>query len=251
MMVRGLTGQDERRVRDTTTLAAIDLLERLVEWPAGLEARADELTASDRDRLLAAVYKYNYGRKVNSTSLCTACSSPYDLSFSLDDLTTLLDGGEDPTAPRALPDGTFLTAAGLHFRLPVARDELEVAVLPPEQAASALAARCLLEPSAVDPHSVAWLAELEAAIEEVAPVFDIDINTACPECGTSQVVRFDVQFYLLRTITQDHMQMAKDIHRLASAYRWSLEEILSLERTERKMLVQLIEADMASRRRAQ
>jgi hypothetical protein len=211
-----------------------------------MEAQADELAAPDRDRLLAVVYQRTYGKKVDSTGICTVCFSTYDLSFSLDDLTAAVDRSSASPAAQALPDGTFRTADGWRFRLPVGRDEIEVSMLLPEEAARTLASRCVVESSAGDA-----LAVLEAAMEEVAPVLDLDIDTACPECGARQVVRFDIQFYLLRAIQQEHAQVSREIHRIASSYGWSLEDILTLECTERRRLVQLIEADIPARRSRQ
>ncbi len=250
--VRDLTGLDERRVRDASTRSAVDLLQHVVEWPQGIAIQADELTALDRDRLLAAVYQRNYGKRVDSTAVCTVCSSPYDISFSLDDLVAAVDGSADSAAVQSLPDGTFRSASGLRFRLPVARDEIEVADLPPQQAAETLALRCLMpSPTISGAAADDSLKALETAVEGIAPMLDLDINTACPECGARQVIRFDLQFFLLRAICQDRQQLARDVHRIASAYGWGLDQILAMERHERRTLVQLIEGDMAARRRGQ
>lgn len=250
VFVRDLTGHDERGVQDATTRSAVDLLQRLVDWPGESNARADELAAPDRDRLLAAVYQRAYGKKVQSTAVCGACSSPYDLSFFLDDLMAALDRSAESAASQVLPDGTFRMPSGLRFRLPAARDELEVSLLPSEEAEQALASRCLLEfPADEDSSTADSLKLLEAALEEVAPALDVDIDTACPECGARQMVRFDVQFYLLRAIEQERPQVALEVHRIASAYGWSLDEILTLGRAERRMLAQIIDGETAARRR--
>jgi hypothetical protein len=246
VFVRDLTGNDERCVRDTSTQSAVDLLARLVKWPAGSDAHTHELTAPDRDRLLAAIYQRAFGRKINSTATCTACSSPYDLGFVLDDLLAVLDHSAGSSSAQALPDGTFHTSSGLRFRLPTARDEMEVSLLPLEKAVRALASRCVVAPSAGDS-----LSELEDAIEEVAPVLDLNIDTACPECGARQEVRFDMQFYLLSAIERERAHVLREIHQIASAYRWSLREILGLERSDRGALVQLIEGDLAARGKGQ
>ena len=246
VFVRDLTGNDERRVRDTSTQSAVDLLARLVEWPAGGNAHADELTAPDRDRMLAAIYQRAFGKKIDSTATCTACSSPYDLGFALDDLFAALDRSTESNTTQQLGDGTFRTSSGLHFRLPTAREEIEVSQLPLEKAEQVLASRCVLESPEGDSPSA-----LEDAIEEVAPVLDLDIDTACPECGVRQGVRFDMQFYLLSAIERERTHVLREIHRIASAYGWSFKEILGLERNDRQALVQLIEGDLAARRGGQ
>jgi hypothetical protein len=244
VVLRDLTGHEERGVADVTTQSVVNLLSRLVQWPADAQATTSELAAPDRDRLLATIYERTFGKRIESTAVCTACASPFDLGFSLDDLRAALDHSADSSTTRALPDGTFRTAGGMRFRLPTAQEEIDAGLLPPEEGRRTLASRCILEgqPDSLD--------ELESAIEEVAPVLDLDIATACPECGAGQFVRFDVQFYLLRAIRQERAQLSQEIHRIASAYGWGLDEILGLERSERRALAELIESDLPTRRRA-
>lgn len=253
MFVREITGHDEWAVHSASTRTAVDLLQRLVDWPSGETGDAAGLTAPDRDALLAVIYSKAYGDRVDTTAYCAACGSPYDISFSLADLCDILAHIPAGEKIETLSDGTFRSGSGLRFRLAVAHDELEVSLLPEAEGARALAASCLLES---DPHADfssddQTLAELESAMEELAPVFDVDINTICPECRSPQTIRFDLQFYLLRALEQDRARLAREIHYIASAYGWSLQEVLSLERTERRRLVQFIEEDTAGRRRRQ
>ena len=56
--------------------------------------------------------------------------------------------------------------------------------------------------------------------------------------------------YLLRSLLNEQGRRIFEIHRLAAAYGWSLDEILSLTRTERRRLVEQVE-DEISRRRTQ
>src|SRR5262252_823360 len=249
VLVRDITGHDEWAVRGASTRTAVELLQRLVDWPTGDSGDAAELSAPDRDTLLAAVYARAYGVCVDATAHCTACASPYDIRFSLAELRDVLTRNPSADKIQALPDGTFRAESGIRFRLAAARDEIEVSLLPEQEAARALAARCLLEsrPGGDFSNDDEILAELESAMEDVAPVLDLDINTTCPECRCPQTIRFDVQFYLLQALEQDRTRLARDIHYIASAYGWSLQEVLSLERTERRKFVQFIEEDIAGR----
>ena len=240
--VRELTGRDEWLVRETSTRAAVELLGRLIEAPG--ECSADELTAPDRDRLLAAVYRRTFGERIDSTAVCTRCASPYDLAFSIDDLMVSVERAEPAQSVEALADGTFRTVGGLHFRLPTAREEMNAAASPAEDAAWKLAQWCVVDA----PEAIGAGAAVEEAIEDLAPILDLDITTACPECGVPQAVHFDMQFYLLRAIQHERAPMTRQIHRIASAYGWSLAEILDLRRSERRALVDLIEAELPARR---
>jgi hypothetical protein len=253
VFVRDITGHDEWAVDGARTRTAVDLIQRLVEWPSGQAGAADELTAPDRDALLAVIYSRAYGDRVETTAFCTACGSPYDIAFSLADMRDILARNASEEKIETSPDGTFRSETGLRFRLASARDELEVSSLPEAESVRALAKRCLLESNPGDDSSNddQTLAELESAMEDIAPVLDVDINTACPECRAPQTIRFDVQFYLLLALEQDRTKLAREIHYIASTYSWSLQEVLSLERTERRRLVQFIEEDIAGRRRSQ
>src|SRR5262245_21821872 len=131
--VRELTGLDEQLVQDASTATAIELLDRLVEGLPDGPGRAARVTASDRDRLLAAVYRLPYGPRIDSTARCTACGKLFDLTFSLDDLLSAVERAPSPTGVEPLEDGTFRTAGGARFRLPTGEDERAVAALPPQE----------------------------------------------------------------------------------------------------------------------
>jgi len=84
--IREITGREEWRVREGSTKTAVELLQRLVEWPSGSAMQADELPAPDRDALLAGIYVNAYGNTVESTAECTECSNRYEIRFPLSDL---------------------------------------------------------------------------------------------------------------------------------------------------------------------
>src|SRR6516162_7280458 len=83
LRIRELTGLDEQCVRDVSTATAIALLDRVVEAGPGTSWRAAHLTAADRDRLLAAIYRATYGDWITSTPPCRNCASLFDLTFAL------------------------------------------------------------------------------------------------------------------------------------------------------------------------
>jgi hypothetical protein len=241
--LRELTGHDEMLVREVSTRTAVELLSHVVDDTA--HAQVETLTASDRDILLAEIYRQTFGPRIDTTVRCTACATPFDLTFSLDELVASVNRAEEQPTVKAQADGTFITQDGLHFRLPTAQAELEVAALPTEEAADKLAEWCILDAPRTFDASV-----LEAAIEQLAPVLDLEISTWCPECAVQQTVQFDIQFFVLRAIEQERAQLTRDIHRIASAYSWGLAEILDLRRTERRAFVELIDSELPVRRRS-
>src|SRR6185312_8559113 len=101
--VEELTGFDEQSVRDVSTATAIALLDRLVTSRRDRSWTAIALTASDRDRLLAAVYRSTFGPRVEGSPRCVRCDSPFDLSFALDDLLATVDRAPASSVVETLP----------------------------------------------------------------------------------------------------------------------------------------------------
>ena len=246
--LRELTGFEERSVIDGSTASAIRLLDELLLplEDGGLHrGQVGELPAADRDRLLVAVFQSAYGERVEGTVRCAKCDNLFDLSFSLPDLAASLEAGREQEGIEALPDGTFRLGDGRRFRLPAGRDECAIAGLHGEEAENALLDRCRVEGEvALDP------AEFQRLAERIAPVLDLDLDAACPECGSTQRFGFDIQSYLLNAIIQERNRLTSEVHRLATAYGWGLGEILSLSRSERRTLVGLAETEMARRGRS-
>jgi hypothetical protein len=133
-------------------------------------------------------------------------------------------------------------ADGVRFRLPTGADELRVRNLPAEKAVHELLKCCVL-----DGRDGYDACAVQDAMEQVAPILDVDINTSCPECGAGAGVRFDLQEYLLRSVMQERRRLWRETHILATAYGWGLNDILGLTRSDRRTLVGLIEAGAARR----
>lgn len=250
--LRELNGFDEQSVCNLDTATAIGLLDRLLVRTPGSSAehlKAVELTPAERDRLLAALYERTFGSRIESTARCTLCGDLFDLTFEIGDLLAACGFAEPSSSFRSEvcreADGTFVLPSGLRFRLPTGEDEMAVVGLPPEQAELALLHSCIIESKkGVD------LDAVQQAMEDVAPVLNLDLDAHCPECGGKQLLHFDIQFYLLRALEQQNKQVAREIHRLAVAYGWSLNEILGLSRTQRRTFVEFVEADLAGRTRS-
>jgi hypothetical protein len=243
--LREIAGRDEAAVTGHDATAAIQLLDRLIvaeAGEAGLLAAID-LAVSDRDRLLSAVYTRTYGARIENTLHCPTCDQPFDLDFSLAEMDRRLEEDARQAAVEPVEDGTFRLSSGRRFRLPTGRDERAVSRLPLTEAAAALLARCLVDGDAVTEDGE----DIQAAMEVVGPLLNLDLGAACPECGGEQEVHFDIQSYLLGALAQDRPGLALDIHGLATAYGWSREEILSIPRGQRRAYVALVEADAAAR----
>src|SRR5262245_27397485 len=232
--VRELTGREEFQVLGTNTSNALNLLSALIEDATPFEAA--DLVASDRDRLLAAVYESAFGDRIESTLTCARCSQPFDLDFSLRKVIETVDEKSTTAELKALGDGNFETSEGKRFRLPTGRDEVALAGLRSDVVQMLLLQRCAATSD--------WSAASEAFedfLEEVAPLLDLELLAPCAECHHVHNVQFDIQTYVLGAIIAERRRLLSEINRLARTYSWSLKEILSLSRSDRRQFVELIE----------
>jgi hypothetical protein len=237
--LRELTGRDEYAVLGANTANAIDLLAGLLDTASTTEGNqicAADLVAADRDRILAAVYKRAFGDRIESTLTCVRCGQPFDLYFSLDRLIESVNESKETREWKALGDGRFEAANGVRFRLPTGNDELECSNLTREEVESLLLTRCA-EGGDWPEGRIAF----EELLEQVAPLIDRELVALCAECDYVHTVQFDIQSYLLGTIVAERRRLLAEINRIASSYSWSLDEILSLSRSDRRLFVELIE----------
>lgn len=236
--LRELTGHDEFAVLGASTANAIQLLSSLLEAHGGetIQPRAADLVAADRDLLLAAIYGRAFGDKIESTLTCARCSQPFDLHFSLRKLIETAHAGNSPPPLTPLGGGGFETSDGFRFRLPTGQDELELAGLASTEIESRLFERC-----ALDSKWSGSAAGFEDLLEQVAPLLHLELIARCAECNHAHQVQFDIQSYVLGAIVAERRRLLLEIHRIARAYSWPLDDILSLSRSDRRQIVEWIE----------
>lgn len=245
--LRPLCGHDEAYLDHIGSVEAIAFLDRLLVEAPGTTVSpgtAGQLAVCDCDRLFAAIYLKYFGEWVESTVTCSDCNKAFELSFPLRDLMANLAGGAADKADGPDEEGIYVLRDGRRFRLPTADDQHSVMGLGAEESVAALLARCVVEGDATKDPDL-----LQTAMDEVGGVLDLDLDAACPECGTAQAVRFDIQAYLLRALSYERRFLSHEVHRIATSYGWGYEEILNLTREDRRTFARLIEADQTARRR--
>ncbi len=225
--LRELTGREEYAVSGASTSSAIELLDALLDDASAEPIRAADLVAADRDRLLATLYARAFGDRIESTLTCTRCSQPFDLHFSLRQLIDSIDQRAPAVQWKALGDGRFEAPDGASVRLPTGRDELAAAGLAPEEMETFLRGTAS--------------SDLDEAIEQIAPLLDLELVARCAECGHVHLIQFDIQSYALGAILAERRRLLAEINRIAIAYAWTLDEILSLTRNDRRTFVALID----------
>ena len=231
--LRALNGSDEFLLDPADPRAPSALLRRLAAEDGDIEA----LTIAEHDRLLAAVFEALYGDRVEARTHCAACSEPLEISLSL---SALAAAPPDVEIELAWPDenGTFLMPDGRRIRPPTVGD-VERATHSGD--AAALRRACVVEGDAdLNPEL------LDAALEAAAPALTRDVAATCPHCAVAQSVRFDLANFLVASLARERPFLLREMHLLARGYGWSLAEILSLGRDDRRALARLCEAERAA-----
>ena len=239
--LREPSGRDEIAVDGVDTRSAVALLDRLLRGSAAPTAM--QLAAPDRDALLAALHRQCWGDRIVTTLTCSACASKFSLSFELSAVQRHLAAND--SCWRADGNGRVVDDAGTSFKVPRAEDELAVVTDSPREAAAQLALLCGAGPADIEAGS--------AALEQAAPIIDLELTGNCVECGREHAAHFDLQSFLLQRLINERESLLAEIHILASAYGWSLRDILSLARSTRRGLAATIseaQARSALRREA-
>lgn len=230
--LRELRGADELALAGIDTRAAVALLDRMLN---GAPSAAGELSASDRDALLAALHRALWGDRIVASIDCEACAAAFDLSFELSSLQRRIAANAESAQVGGAR--TVETIRGERYCLPSAQDEDAAAALGLEGGRASLAALVTgLPQHAAEVDAVA------ARLEALAPLIDVDLDASCPECGHAQRVRFDIQSFVLQRLLDERGATVDEVHALASGYGWGLREIVSLPRSLRRSLVRRLAA---------
>jgi len=231
---RAITLREITAAEELDATSAPELLEALY---SGGSVTLDELTLSERDMTVAALYRALYGETIECHLPCSSCDRKFETQFELADwIAALREGPQvERTGPNAYRTGDVA------FRLPLAADLAGLAHLPADEQMAGLRALCVLEGNPDDPG-------LEAAMMRAGPLLDDDIETTCPHCGHQQTFPIRLDDYLMAALARERSVVVREIHHIAAYYRWSRAEIMALPRSLRREHVFLILSDMKPQR---
>lgn len=191
-----------------------------------------DLPLVDRDRLLAAIHRDAFGDWLEADGACGACGGAYAMAFSLEALIE----SQRPTLPDSVvgPDARSRYRLGeTVFRLPSSRDLAAARSAERPDRALLAACVCVGDPTGKE-------AEIEAAMAAAGPLLDLDLAAHCPDCGAAQTPRFQIDVFLRQCFEAERPLRLREVHLIASAYRWSHASILALTRRDRHGFVELI-----------
>jgi hypothetical protein len=213
---------------------------------------ARQLTVGDRHRLLLALYRATYGRRLSLVVPCLApsCGRILEVDLSLD---RILD---EPILEGAAPvNETLVEIAGrqveVRFRLPNGGDQeaaSAIAATDVDRAADLVLRRTVLSITPIadagdelEACLPALRAPLTDAFARLDPEAEIVLRVVCPDCGHETPADLD-PFALFEGRVLNGHDLYADVDRIARTYHWSEAEILALTIARRHHYLALIEA---------
>jgi len=235
MLPRALTAGEILRAWEVgSTLHALDRAMVLCAFAAP-DVDRQSLTAlslGDRDALLLALRQGTFGDRIEAVAECDRCSALLEFSITADMLKV-----ETPAGEARVSTGD----RELRLRRLDSRDLAAVAGV----ADPALARQMLIERSVVGtvgPLSAAEQALVAARLGELDPQADLVFDLTCSECQHRFPVPLDLSAFLWSEIAIEARRLMQEVAALASAFKWSERDILSMGRKRRQLYLELAEA---------
>ncbi len=223
------------------------------------QAIARDLLVADRQYLMLMLRRATFGDEVQATLVCpwADCAQKVDIDFRLSAIPVRRAAGRSAAhALRLSPAAAVIDAHGapqrdLVFRLPSGGDQELIAPLAlhdEQQALAALLGRCIcaigdpLRPAEALAGRLSPLAraEIDQAMEAVAPAVELSIGGLCPECGREFSQPFDLQDFVFGELRIGRASLYREVHYLAYHYHWSECEIMALPRLKRRMYIEIL-----------
>lgn len=228
---------EEGRARPTAERALLLLAGACPEQPR--EALM-ALPIGRRDALLLTLREWTFGSAVTGLTRCPACGERLELHFSVADVRV------DAEPPG---DGELTVAAAgyeVAFRLPDSTDLVALHGLDePAMARHRLLQRCLLgarrngKTRPVSRLPADTLAAVVQRMGEADPQADVHTALSCAACTHTWRARFDIVSFFWSEIESWAYGILREVHLLASAYRWREADILALSPGRRRVYLEM------------
>ena len=202
-------------------------------------AKASTLCVADRQFLMLSLARMVSGDRYWLQGKCKQCSGNFDVRINQAELPVQQAGKGFPFV------SVSLARHAITLRIPTGGDQQEIQGMRQDAAIKTLLDKCIVavKPKTnharfIDNLSDTDIQAIDDALDKVSPSIATLINTECPECHASQVLKFD-PYHLIQ---QQSAGLYHDVHRIAYYYHWSEHEILSLPTARRQLYLRMIDA---------
>ncbi len=197
----------------------------------------ETLSTGDRQYLMRQIAANMGFDNLWLTSNCNNCSEPFDINIQLSQLPVKTAGKNYPFV--LVNTGGFK----IKLRVPTGSDQKKVVKTAGNDAEGLLFESILVE---VEGHTndsflnfltPDLITKIEMEVEKASPEVAVLINTYCPDCSAENHVSVD-PYICLKLVGKD---IYSQIHKLATWYHWSEDQILSLTKSRRHIYLDLID----------
>jgi hypothetical protein len=174
-----------------------------------------------------------------------ACNEQIEVDISPGQMVSLFQEADEKDQCTVQIDGEQIA-----FRKPTGSDQLEWAntsFKDQNEAIKAMIRTLLLDESASCskniPVSDDWIKPVEGAMKEIDPLVNFSLRVCCPYCEKEFRYEINLEEIILRKLHEAQLNLLKTVHRIASYYHWSEEQIFSLPPWRRSHYLGLIEKE--------
>lgn len=194
--------------------------------------RIDSLCVADRQYLMRALQSHLKRDRPWLTAICGHCDARFDLQVDVAALPVTVAGPGFPFV--------CVRAEGREWRarVPTGADQAWLAAQPEADLPRRLVERLLVDEDGSAHVDDELIAQLDAALDAVAPALVLQLAANCPECERPNSVSLD-PYGALTSSSNDELWL--DVHRIAAHYHWSEADILGLPLERRRVYLDLID----------
>ncbi len=174
-----------------------------------------------------------------------ACNERIEVDISPGQMVSLFQEADEKDRCTVQIDGEQLV-----FRKPTGSDQLEWANTSFKDQSEAI--RAMIRTLVIDestsfskdnPISDDWIKSVEGAMEEIDPLVNFSLRVRCPYCEEESNYEINLEEIILRKLHEAQLNLLKAVHRIASYYHWTEEQIFSLPPWRRSHYLGLIEKE--------
>ncbi len=211
------------------------------------ETKWDQLAAlsiGQRDRSLLDLREKTFGPTLAGFAECSKCTEPLEFATSVNELRIVQESSSD-----GKEDSRELVVdkMKLNFRLPNSIDIATVVDIKDVQTAQSLIVeRCIQGVISNGKHvnvkelSARAVNKLAKRMAECDPQAEILLDLQCPACSHTWQITFDIVTFLWKEISVHAKRLLREVHALAFAYKWSEEDILTMNPVRRKYYLEML-----------
>jgi hypothetical protein len=224
---------------------------------AALATQLLEICAVDRDRVLPEHFfrELSVGKRIECLLVlalggagdtlrfpfkCSACGEDLELEVTLNEIAAFQNEADQVEVVSVDVGGRRL-----EFQKLSGRDQEsmgEAAFSDEFAAATEIIGRLAVDADALERIAPRDVEAIEAAMEEADPLVNFNCRIDCGECGAGNDHEIDLFETALDMLRRAQLRLVLSVHRIASKYHWSEQEIFAVPEWRRQKYLELIGA---------